>query len=180
MIRLKVNRILPIRCWRYNLKESKNGVYLIRQKSTGLVYVGMSKQMSRRWNWHTCMLDKNEHHCAALQEAWNANGRGDFEKVVLESSDEYDRAKLKELEQKYLDIYRGKLLNTQTDSFVQIWTEESRKRASESAKLRCKDPEYLRNISERVKQQHANKNFGHHTWSEEYKSVPIGTKIHTS
>ena len=42
--------------------------------------------------------------------------------------------------------------------------ESETSRYKEAARRRVKDPRYLRKLSARVKKQHRQKNFGHHTW----------------
>lgn len=45
-------------------------VYGIRNKVTGLYYVGSTRELEIRWNLHRSLLEKNQ-HTKKLQDAWN-------------------------------------------------------------------------------------------------------------
>jgi group I intron endonuclease len=61
-----------------------SGVYLIRCKPTGKVYVGSSKNMEKRWTQHRVLLNRNQHHSFKLQSAWNKYGENAFQFEIVE------------------------------------------------------------------------------------------------
>ena len=64
------------------------GIYCIRCKTTERVYVGQSRSIPLRWEWHRKNLAEGEHHSYKLQEDWNKWGAGAFVFEVLEILDE--------------------------------------------------------------------------------------------
>lgn len=61
-----------------------SGVYLIRQKSTGLYYLGSSCHIRKRWQQHRRELNDGIHHNYRLQAAWNKCGADDFWFMVVD------------------------------------------------------------------------------------------------
>jgi group I intron endonuclease len=61
------------------------GIYAIRRKSDGAVYIGQAKNCRVRFNGHKHKLRKNAHGNPRLQNAWNHYGSDAFEFVILES-----------------------------------------------------------------------------------------------
>jgi group I intron endonuclease len=55
------------------------GVYIIRCKTTGKVYVGSALNFASRWNTHRAALVAGTHYNLKLQRAWNKYGAEDFE-----------------------------------------------------------------------------------------------------
>ena len=83
-----------------------NGIYKIENLVTGKVYVGCSKNMSKRWCSHKYMLVNNSHHSIKLQNSWNLHGEGNFEFSVIERfPSEMDRELLFEEEAYYIGQY---------------------------------------------------------------------------
>ena len=80
------------------------GVYAIRHKVSGRVYVGSSLDVHGRWSSHTKALIKGRHHSVHLQRAWTKYGSDAFEFVVLEWCDADERVAR---EQVYIDLYRA-------------------------------------------------------------------------
>jgi len=60
------------------------GVYVIRNKLDGKVYVGSSSDIGKRWTKHRNLLRRVSHHCRHLQRAWNLHGIEAFEFAVVE------------------------------------------------------------------------------------------------
>lgn len=62
-----------------------SGIYLIRNVSSGKVYVGSTKDFTRRFKTHKYSLARGTHHSAKLQRAWLKYGAAQFafEKVLL-------------------------------------------------------------------------------------------------
>lgn len=77
------------------------GIYEIKNKVTGKIYIGSSKQIEKRWEQHLQVLEKGEHHSILLQRAWNKYGKECFEFIVKEECKEEE---LLVREQKYLDL----------------------------------------------------------------------------
>lgn len=60
------------------------GVYIIRHKESGKVYVGSAAVSFRhRWRIHRKQLRENRHHCDYLQHAWNKYGEEAFEFLII-------------------------------------------------------------------------------------------------
>lgn len=88
----------------------KSGIYSIRSKTTGQLYIGGSIQIEKRWIRHLRDLKNNKHHSFKLQDIYNQSGDSDLEFKILEECSE---CVIKSLEQKYLDESGIKnLLNT--------------------------------------------------------------------
>lgn len=68
--------------------ESRSGIYQIKHKETGKLYVGSAVCLRKRWNRHLFLLRKGEHDNIHLQRAWNLFGAEAFEFSVLEYVDE--------------------------------------------------------------------------------------------
>ena len=77
------------------------GIYEIKNKVTGKIYIGSSKQIEKRWEQHLQALEKGEHHSILLQRAWNKYGKECFEFTIKEECRE-EELLLKE--QKHLDL----------------------------------------------------------------------------
>lgn len=77
------------------------GVYAIKNKANGKLYIGSSMNIEARWKNHLCYfrLNKNSKH---LQRAWNTYGHNAFDFVILEeTSKEEVRQKEAEWFEKY-------------------------------------------------------------------------------
>jgi group I intron endonuclease len=61
-----------------------SGVYCIKNKVNGKVYVGSSVNVRRRWQRHTEDLVAGKHHSRYLQRAWSKYGVNNFEFLMLE------------------------------------------------------------------------------------------------
>lgn len=61
-----------------------SGIYVIRCKVTGKVYVGSSKNIKVRWRHHRRMLKSGTHHSIKLQRAWDKYGEDAFEFKIVE------------------------------------------------------------------------------------------------
>lgn len=70
-----------------------NGIYAIRSKSTGKIYIGMTRSQDgfrRRWEAHRTLLRKKSHDNDYLQKSYNAHGENDFYFEILEIVDKND------------------------------------------------------------------------------------------
>jgi hypothetical protein len=64
---------------------SKCGVYQIKNKVNGKVYIGSTVQNFRdRLNIHLSVLRNNKHHSSHLQKSWNKYGEDNFEFSIVE------------------------------------------------------------------------------------------------
>jgi group I intron endonuclease len=78
------------------------GVYIIRCKVTGKVYVGSSKNIQARWQGHKVSIKRGKHHSRKLQEDWNKYGENAFEfEIVKEVADGF----MTVYEQLYINQY---------------------------------------------------------------------------
>jgi hypothetical protein len=72
----------------YKEKKTESGIYAIRSRASGQVWVGSAPDLSTIRNrvWFTLRQGGNPHR--ALQVAWNAGGEEDLSFEVLEVLDE--------------------------------------------------------------------------------------------
>lgn len=77
------------------------GIYLVKNKQNGKVYVGSAVNMCVRNSSHVTKLNKGGHINAHLQNAWNKYGESEFEWSVLEDV-EYTEDKT-EMKRRLLD-----------------------------------------------------------------------------
>jgi GIY-YIG catalytic domain len=78
-----------------------SGVYQIRCKSNGKIYVGSAVNLRARWDTHRRDLRRGLHHNSYLQRAWDRCGESGFELVVLEY---VEVARLSDTEQLWIDF----------------------------------------------------------------------------
>lgn len=81
-----------------------SGIYIIRCKLTGRVYVGSSKNVNLRLKHHISSLRGSRHASWKLQEAWYEYGEDNFEFLLLE---EVLEPELSLFEQKYIDEFNS-------------------------------------------------------------------------
>jgi group I intron endonuclease len=82
----------------------KSGIYCIKNKTNGKVYVGSAVNLQKRRNTHFRILRNGNHANAPLQYAWKKYQESSFEFVVLEFVD--DPQLLVEREQCWLDALK--------------------------------------------------------------------------
>lgn len=82
-----------------------SGIYQIRNKKDGKVYIGSSSNIEKRFRTHILNLRKGIHHSIYLQRAWKKYGKNCF---IFEIIKKCKDTKLIETEQKYLDSYNPK------------------------------------------------------------------------
>ena len=70
----------------FNKPEHKqSGVYAIRNKTTGKVYIGSTiTSFNRRWLYHIYRLNHNKHNNIFLQRVWNKYGKDNFIFEIIE------------------------------------------------------------------------------------------------
>lgn len=81
-----------------------SGIYKIQNILNEKIYIGRSKNISKRWFEHKRELKNKSHHSDKLQNAVNKYGIDNFEFSIIEEASESD---ILELEQKYLDLYNS-------------------------------------------------------------------------
>ena len=64
--------------------RNRSGVYRIRCKRNGMIYVGSAGNLQARWDLHRRKLRAGLHHNPHLQNAWKVYGESCFEFVVLQ------------------------------------------------------------------------------------------------
>jgi GIY-YIG catalytic domain len=77
-----------------------SGVYQIRCKRNGKIYVGSATNLRARWDTHRRDLRKGSHPNRYMQQAWKLYGEMSFELLVLEY---VDAMRLLEAEQRWID-----------------------------------------------------------------------------
>jgi group I intron endonuclease len=89
---------------------NRTGIYSIKNKITGKVYVGQAINIKNRIAGHFKRLNAGKHHCAHLQLSYQKYGKENFIYSVLE---ECSKERLTEREQYWMDYYRDRgLYNT--------------------------------------------------------------------
>lgn len=110
-----------------NLKEEM-GIYMIRFKSTGQMYIGQTNNLKRRLNEHSMHLKLgNDYHL--IQDCYNDLGDNDVEYKILEIVDSLDN--LNDREKYYIQFYKekdpSKLLNQNIGGGVKRdWTKDQK------------------------------------------------------
>ena len=128
------------------------GVYVIKCQSNGLIYIGSSVNIRKRWSEHINTLNRNTHGNNYLQNAWNKYGQENFDFSVL---DICESEKLQMKEQFYLNFYRsynrGIGFNIAEKAFLPPMSKESRKRQAESL---SKNKEFIETCRSYMKELH--------------------------
>ncbi len=82
-----------------------SGIYIISNTRNGMVYVGSSTDIDRRWEQHRRELDSGRHPNRQLQRDWRHYGDTSFNFTVVERVEELSR--LSENEQNWINHYRS-------------------------------------------------------------------------
>lgn len=80
------------------------GIYKIENTANGMVYIGQSIDIKKRWYSHRNELNNNTHDNIYLQEAWNRYGAGSFTFEVIKRC---RSIKLNEWERYYINLYQS-------------------------------------------------------------------------
>jgi group I intron endonuclease len=126
------------------------GVYIIKNRLNGKVYVGSARDISRRWRVHRRSLRSNSHHSDKLQRAWNKYGATQFSFEVLEVVS--DVSQLFTVEQRWMDsfcaISRGyNIFPVAGSPLGYTHTEQAKAKMSAAGKGRVFTVEHRVNIS---------------------------------
>lgn len=150
----------------------KSGIYCIENINNNKKYIGQSVDILTRWNHHRNMLKSNSHPNKYLQSTWNKYGEESLKFYVLEYS---NVEKLDELEIYYINLYnttnreKGYNMKTGGQNGGSHYTEESRKKMSESQKKYLSNPDNI----ERLRKQSLD------MWkNQEYKQKRCGENHH--
>lgn len=81
-----------------------SGIYAIRNKKNGKMYIGSAVHLGSRWVHHRSHLNLGNHHNIHLQNSWNKNGEEFFEFLILELVE--DKNYLISKEQEYVNSIR--------------------------------------------------------------------------
>lgn len=79
-----------------------SGIYMIKNKKTGQMYIGQSKHIKRRWVDHKYELVRGIHANTFLQNSWNKYGEDNFSFSIIE---EVNENKLNEQEKYWIAYY---------------------------------------------------------------------------
>lgn len=87
-----------------NLIKSKEtvGIYIIENLVNGHFYVGQANGLSRRFNEHSSMLQRNKHDNIHLQRAYNKYGSEAFVMFMMQPCAE---TQLDRVEQEWIDLF---------------------------------------------------------------------------
>lgn len=133
-----------------------SGIYAIRNRKNGKIYVGSTSSFADRWSAHRVALRAGRHGNAHLQAAWKLDGEMSFvfEVLVEQSSD--DRSALNSSEESLmaelgsLDPMRGyNIASASTGMTGYRHTESAKERISQAARGRVPSELERRLLSER-------------------------------
>jgi group I intron endonuclease len=82
----------------------ESGIYIIRNIVNNHIYIGSTKDFSKREYSHFNSLKNNKHHSKYLQNAFNKYGEDNFKFEVIHRTKKIGR--LINIELKYIEIYK--------------------------------------------------------------------------
>ena len=86
------------------MQEKLCGIYCIKNTLNNKKYIGMSRDIKRRWSEHRTELNSHTHVNQYLQSAWDKYGKSNFKFYVIELCEE---EKLSERECYYIQLYKS-------------------------------------------------------------------------
>lgn len=120
------------------------GIYVIVHRSTGLPYIGSSRKVRDRWNFHRSSLRRGAHSNPRLQTAWDLHGEDAFAFLVVELVS--DLTQIQAREQAWLDEVephlpgQGYNLRGTSNGTGLVWTPEQCARLSAALLGKPKSP----------------------------------------
>lgn len=138
----------------------KSGIYVIKNKANGKVYVGQSKQLNQRYSGHLRRIKKGTHHNEILQKSFYKYGFDNFEFSILEEV--LEETLLNEREKYWIDFYGG--INNDNvynlkDPLLNEHSDYVRKKISQS-NLGLNNPNYGNKWTDEMKQELSNSRKG--------------------
>lgn len=96
------------------------GIYQIKNKENGLIYIGSSNNIKRRWKDHIKKLNTEKHENRFLQKDWTLFGKECFEFEILEECSNNSQFIIEqEYLNKFMPFYRnGRGYNINENSLV--------------------------------------------------------------
>ena len=85
------------------MEEKLCGVYCIENIQNNKKYIGISRNIKRRWVEHRCELNNNTHVNQYLQSSWNKYGKTNFKFYIVELCEEEE---LSDKECYYIKLYK--------------------------------------------------------------------------
>lgn len=126
-------------------KEKISGIYCIKNLKNSKCYIGLSVDISHRWNSHRHLLRHNKHINKHLQNAWNKYGENNFEFSILEKcpSDKLPQKEMYWIEKlnTFKNGYNSSIGGEGT--FGYKFTDEQREKLSNSTKGRVRTSESI-------------------------------------
>ena len=98
--------------------RNKAGVFLIRSTINGLIYVGATKELRRRFSQHLRLLKQDKHPDPGLQSLFNLHGSSIFDFQLLELCP-FDL--LRQRETHFIDLYQSANPQTGFNLVVKGW-----------------------------------------------------------
>ncbi|MCX5847258.1 MAG: GIY-YIG nuclease family protein [Deltaproteobacteria bacterium] len=81
------------------------GIYMIKNRANGKMYIGSSKNIEKRWKNHINLLQKGEHHNRELQIDWKKDDGSTLDFIILEHVYNESDKRLMERERYFVDKY---------------------------------------------------------------------------
>jgi len=130
-------------------RKKISGIYRIVNSENGKVYIGSASCIGGRKKVHEYRLKSGNHHSVKLQRAWNKYGESAFRFEVIEYISGDDA--LIDREQYWIDYYDAAVNGYNVASVAGrtsgcFWTEEQKRKASESKKGVKKSPEHVAKV----------------------------------
>ena len=137
-----------------------SGIYVIKNISNGMAYVGQTNNFNRRVTEHRSDLKGNRHGNQPLQQDWNVFGESNFIFFVIEELNGRD---INEMERMYINMYKsiypnGYNLRNGGRKLFEV-SEFSKKKLSDFNKGRIISEEHKKILRERMMGD-KNPNFG--------------------
>lgn len=127
------------------------GIYKIKNKNNGKVYIGSSTDIKGRWSNHRYMLKNKIHFNKQLQNDWNENEEFNFDFEVVELVE--DEGELIDREKYYLENidFKYNIYTKMSGNSGWIKPEETRKKLSKAQKGKKLSEETKKKISKALK-----------------------------
>ena len=142
----------------YSTITDESGVYMIKSiLNPNLIYIGSSKNLRKRYREHYNELRNKKHKNKKLQNYVNKYGINSLNFFVHIIEKDLNKIRVLEKEEihKYNTYRKGFNLTDDTDVAQKaMWTEELKRKLSESARIRQSKPE----VKERLKIQNTGEN----------------------